>query len=111
LKAVQPDDQPENSPIRTDEPGDEEEESLPPPKIEPPYKFKLSSNQKKRSRLGQQQDAAPAAAPAAPAAPTPEPAPAPVEPPVPPKRMRLKRSGQMHEDKGPAAGPSPEDQY
>jgi hypothetical protein len=107
LKPVQPD-QSDDSPKGADELDEEEEESLPPPKIEPPYKFKLSSNQKRRSKLDQHQEPAPAPAPETqPATP---PAPAPADP---PKRVRLKRSGQMHDElrEPEPEPPRPADQY
>jgi hypothetical protein len=107
LKPVQPD-QTEDSPKGADEFNEEEEESVPPPKIEPPYKFKLSSNQKKRSKLDQHQEPAPA--PEAEPTAAPPPASAPVDA---PKRARLKRSGQMHDElRAPIPEPPrPADQY
>ena len=109
LKPVQPDET-DDSPKGADEPGEEEEESLPPPKIEPPYKFKLSSSQKRRSKLVQHQDPAPPPAPQVQTPAPPAPAPAPADP---PKRVRLKRSGHMHEDlRAPIHEPPPRsDQY
>ena len=96
----------------TDETGDDEAESHVLPKIEPPYKFKLGSSQKKRSKLVQQAEE--------PAATQPQPAPSPAAPPAEPtpplRRVRLKRSGQMHEDltapmPDEAAPPRKDDQY
>jgi len=59
------------------------------------YRFKLSQNQKRRSKLQQVADE-PAASPAQPEPPPPTPA---APPPVPLlRRTRLKRSGHMHED-------------
>ena len=96
-------DQPDKS-SKSEDDEVEETESQQLPKMEPPYRFKLGSSQKKRSKLVQQTDDTAATTPAPAAAPQPakeEPAPA-------PKRVRLKRSGQMHEDlNGPIAEPPP----
>ena len=91
---------------------DEVEQSLPPPKIEPPYKFKLSQSQKRRSKLDQQQD--PVAPTAAQEAPATTPAPAPAVEPASLRRTRFKRSGHMHEDLNaprPDQPAKPEDTY
>jgi hypothetical protein len=107
---VQEDDQAEKASKNADDEHVEENEAHTLPKMEPPYRFKLGASQKKRSRLVQQTEEPPAAAPDA--APTPA-APQP-EAPAPPKRVRLKRSGQMHEDlNGPLPDPPPkrDEQY
>ena len=108
---MEQDDQPE----KPSESGDDEvpeTESQQLPKMEPPYRFKLGSSQKKRSKLVQQTDEPAGTTPAPAATPqTPKEDPA---PPSVPKRVRLKRSGQMHEDlNGPIAEPPPkrDDEY
>ena len=69
------------------------------PKVAPHYRPTLSRNQKRRSKLQQVPDetVAPAPLPAANPEPAPPPVPAP-PPPAPLRRMRLKRSGHMHDD-------------
>jgi hypothetical protein len=112
IAAVQDHDQPEKASQNAADEHAEESETHSLPKMEPPYRFKLGASQKKRSRLVQQTDAVPApaatgnATPAAPEVPQAEPPPQ--------KRVRLKRSGQMHEDvNGPLPDPLPkrDDQY
>ncbi len=57
-----------------------------------PYRLKLSSNQKKRSRLQQVEESPPDTIPSV-AAPETAPPPPPLL-----RKVRLKRSGQMHDD-------------
>ncbi|HEX8280046.1 MAG TPA: hypothetical protein VF551_01605 [Chthoniobacterales bacterium] len=83
---------------------------------ETPAKIRLkpSRNQKQRSKLKQLPDPAAAAEPApAPAPPPPPPAATHSLPPQALRTMRLKRSGQMHEDLGaqPPADRKKEDEY
>ena len=112
IAAVQEDEQPDKASKSADDEHIEENETHALPKMEPPYRFKLGASQKKRSKLVQQTDQPPAPAAAPDATPAPE-APKADEP-TPPKRVRLKRSGQMHEDlNGPLPGPPPKhaDEY
>ena len=107
---MQDDDQPEKASKGAGDEHTEESETHSLPKMEPPYRFKLGASQKKRSKLVQQTEQPPAAGPSA--APAPEAAK--VDEPTPPKRVRLKRSGQMHEDlNGPLPDPPAkrDDQY
>ena len=109
---MQDDDQPEKASKSADDEHIEENEAHTLPKMEPPYRFKLGASQKKRSKLVQQIETPPAAGPDA--APPAAPEAPPLDAPAPPRRVRLKRSGQMHEDvNGPLPDPPPkrDDQY